>query len=274
MNQMNVLRRFPGLIFVATPIGSPGKTTVSQTIEYVLLERNLFVDLYSFGSSSRDNVSKLKRVLPRTVDIPFGASMREIADNPELAVQHFDKTGALMSHGGALFDFGANVAPAFFSWGPVSGLYGLYGRLPPITLVVPVTASSVSIDGVFEIVRDARKALKNLPVQNVIIVHNERDGDFTGNIPGLEKLRNFEKGLETELKVTSIKMPMLPRINAVFWDKIQNEDLAFRDVIAKHPAELGKLFGISGLQCSRGVIALEKWLEDLVSAYSVAGLIG
>ena len=64
----------------------------------------------------------------------------------------------------------------------------MYGKIPPLTVVVPVTANAVSIDDALEIIEDARKSLSEVPVKKVIVVFNERDGAFSSQVAGFDKL--------------------------------------------------------------------------------------
>ena len=67
-------------------------------------------------------------------------------------------------------------------------------------------------------------------------------------------------------------MPVLPKINASFWDKVELHQMSFRDVLDTHPADLTKKLGMAGLQASRGRIAMREWLNMVVEAFNKVGL--
>jgi len=264
--------RFVGSIVVAARSGGKGKTTTAQVIAHQLRSTDISVDIYSLDASTDESVSKLRHVLPETKDLRFGASMKDVVENPAAALDHFDEIGAIMSKGGALFDFGANVAPVFFGWAAVSGLSEIHGEIPPLTLVIPVTASSVSIADAAEIIADARKSIDELPVKKVIVVYNERDGGFSSQVAGYDDLKRLEKGRDANFEITSIVMPLLPKINATFWNNIEIHEMSYRAVLEMNAEALTKKLDMVGMTAARGKIALKKWLDTVVQAFTDVGL--
>ena len=110
-----VHNRLSGSIAVAARSGGKGKTTTTQVIAHLLNAEGITVDIYSLDASIEGSVSKLRHILPETTDLRFGASMEEVAKDPAASLDHFDRIGEILSQGGALFDFGANVAPVFLA---------------------------------------------------------------------------------------------------------------------------------------------------------------
>ena len=61
-------------------------------------------------------------------------------DDPTLAYQHFDQMMPHLTADGGVYDFGANVIPTFLGWVEFADMRRLYPNMPPITVVIPVTA--------------------------------------------------------------------------------------------------------------------------------------
>jgi len=265
----SALIRLSANIHVATPTGGQGKTTIVQILHYALLLKGIYIDLYSLDAAKKGTVSKLGRVLPVKKEFVISASMEEIADHPEMALQHFDEIGDFMSSPGAMYDFGANVAPMLYAWAPVAGLAAFHGEMPPITLVVPVTAHATAIEGALETIADARKSLRDLPVRKVIIVYNEREEGFSSALPGYDKLLALETDESKDFVVKSIT---LPKLVSEIWVKVQSTGMNFHDVLKYTPKELMVFLELPGLRCARGQERLRNWLDKAAQDFDEIGL--
>lgn len=262
-------RRFPSLVFVATFAAATGSTLATQVIENALARENFEFDLYSLESFAIRRNSKLKSVLPRTQDLPFGASFAEAANDPNTSFKRFENILDHMCRSGAVFDFGADVAMSFFVWASLRAEVPLHGKLPPITLVVPVIYDRVSIGAVINLIKDARKSLKILPIAKIIVVHNERQGPFTDFLDTFADLKAMEVDQSHGIVMTSIR---LPKINSEVWQRVQSMDIPFAEVLKLHPRDLASLLDLPPLPCARGGRAIKEWLDAAIGNFMFAGL--
>lgn len=261
---------FPGSIMVAVRTGGVGKTLLAQVLHYLVFERLGYdLNLVSLDVPDEKSTSKLKKFLPETQDIRFAPSMSELMQDPAVSVGHFDQVAALLARPGHLLDLGANVSPVLFSWSEHAGIDPVYGRLQPITLVVPVVAHSQAIGDAITVIEDARRFAEFLPVNRVIVVYNERDGRFSGEIGGFVKLRAME-AMGGQGFVCSIR---LPRLVSEIWKKVQDRQMSFSDVVRANPHTLGIEFGMTTMAAGRGRRDIMEWLEAAGSAFQAAGIL-
>jgi len=265
-----------GSIFIATRTGGMAKTTTAQIIDHVLSLGGISFKLVSLDVSEKGATSKLKDVLPETRDVVFAASMDAISKNPQAALQNFDELGEVLVEGGHVFDFGANVAPVVFGWATVAELQNIFGDIPKITLVVPVTAQTQPIKDALEIIRDARKTVENLPIAKIIIIYNERDGQFGDYIPGYAALKAAENEKDADSKnISGITMAsfVLPRLESEIWNKVQSANMKFADILSTSPQDLSVLLDLGVIPCGRGRRFFSNWLQGAVDAFNEIGLI-
>ena len=258
-----------GSIFVAIRTGGMGKTTTVQIIEYALSRKNVSFDLVSLDVAEKGASSKLKKVLDQTEDMVFGASMEAISQDPNAALQNFDDLGQRLARGGAIFDFGANIAPVVFGWAKVGEIHEYLAHMPKITLVVPVTAQSQAIDDAIAIIKEARGTISDLPIAKIIVVYNERDGKFGNDIA-----RYADLVAETIAKDDGIEMKsvVLPKLLSEIWNKIQAKNMPFADAIRLSAAELERDLGLPLMQAGRGKKFFRDWLNAAELQFLNAGI--
>ena len=262
-------RRFPGLIFIATRAAGEENTAIAQLIEHELSEKGVEIDLVSLGLFGSQSASMLKRVLNRTEDVEIGASGAAMAEDPFLALKLFDHISDRMVRGGALIDFGPGTAGLFAAWAPECGIREFYGErpLPPVTLVVPVTANGASVQGALETIADARNALKNVPVGNVVVVYDERDGEFSSSIPGHDALKALESDTAMEFTVTSFA---LPELRSEISRKLRSTSTSFREALNVSAPKLATKLDLAIPQCSRGKRFLREWVAKASADLEIA----
>jgi len=262
---------FPGSIFVAVRTGGVGKTLLAQVLQFCLSETFGFdIPMVSLDAADEKSTSKLKKVLPQTQDIRFAPSMSDLMRDPSVSVGHFDQVAALMAKGGHLFDFGANVSPVLFSWVEHSGIGAFYGRLLPITLVVPVVAHAQSIGDAIATIEDAWKFGEYLPVKKIVVVYNGRDGKFGSGLDGFAKLKAMEAMGGRHAAVTSIE---LPRLLSEVWKPSQDRHLSLFDILNASPQSLSEQFDLTIMAAGRGRRDIKEWLAEAGAAFGAAGLI-
>ena len=261
--------RFRGSILVATRTGGMGKTIITQIIELKAQLAGYELRPVSLDAANMTSTSKLKKIIPETLDVCFAPSMAEMAANPAAAFQHFDELAALLAQGGCVFDFGANLAPQFFGWVAICDLKNTLGDMPAVTLVVPTTAQPQAIGDAVEVIQLAKTHAQYLPVRKIIVVLNENEGEFSSGIAGYQDL-------EALLRDGS-SIPMysfvLPKLHSEIWAAVQAYAMPFRRIIAMPPKQLGEaLGGMHFMKCARGERFFEIWIEKAMHDLDKIGL--
>jgi len=191
--------------------------------------------------------------------------MSQLMSDPSLSIAHFEQVAEILARPGSLVDFGANVAPAFFSWSEHSGITPSYGQLQPITLVVPVVAQSQSVGDAIAMIAQAIRFVRFLPVRRIVIVYNERDGEFSGRIPGYAKLKIAERARVAGIRISSIVLPLL---ESDIWNAVQMFDMSFAEILGSSREELKVRLDLPIIECGRGRNIFRNWLQKAVEDFN------
>ena len=262
-------------VIVGNATGGQGKTLVSHILAYLIRDKEPFfkvmcADTADMDAGSKVAVSKLGRMVTKTVELGAGPSPSDVQRNPDLAMAFWDKIGDTVlddkSSVGCLMDVGANVVSSLLDWAEAGGVHRVLEGSVVVDFVVPCVASSKAIADALAVLTVFSRG-KAFPVGRMFLVENAWQGGF----------ESFAENADLVAAVRIVEasggaVVRMPLCRSMLLRKMEEKHRFIGEVASWSYADVARVLELQAFKASREQGDFHEWLDGVRESFAASGM--